>query len=149
MGHTDTLPEGVRSSAAGLKDEGLASRVFSSVSDIATSSLRREKNALPDERSEVRPASDAQMSASKNPRCDDWKTLRNMPLTLETFRLVSKRMSLHSWIGRLITRANVPAFERTLTEMPFYKSTADGESMMVRQKAISRWIYGLLPGTAC
>ncbi|KAH6847084.1 hypothetical protein B0I37DRAFT_137773 [Chaetomium sp. MPI-CAGE-AT-0009] len=73
------------------------------------------------------------MPVSKTPCGDHRKQLRNMPFTLDTFRFVSKRMSLHSWITRLISRADVPAFERTLTEMPLYTSTGVG---VVREKAI-------------
>ncbi|KAK3296415.1 uncharacterized protein B0H64DRAFT_169712 [Chaetomium fimeti] len=92
--------------------------------------MRWEDDTLPNEKAEVRPASD---SESHTRRSDHRKKLRNMPFTLDTFRLVAKRMSIHSWIGRLISRANVPAFERTLTEMPLYTSTGVG---VVRQKAI-------------
>ncbi|GAB1316369.1 hypothetical protein MFIFM68171_06579 [Madurella fahalii] len=59
---------------------------------------------------------------SATPRVDQRKRLRHMPFTLETFRLIAKRMSLHSWIVRLISRANMPAFERTVTEMPLYSN---------------------------
>ena len=138
--HTDTLVEGIRSSGVDVKNKGLASWFLSGgrgISAVAASFLGRSENALPDEKAEVRPASNFKPPASKTPHGDNRKTLRNMPLTLETFRLVSKRMSLHSWIGRLISRANVPAFERTLTEMPLYTSTAGGKSTMARQKAIS------------
>ena len=140
MRHTGTLVEGVCSSGADVKDEGLGSWLLSGgrgVSAVAAFFLKKGENTLPDEEAEVRPGSDVKMPASKTPRGDNRKTLRNMPFTLETFRLVSKRMSLHSWIGRLISRANVPAFERTLTEMPLYTSTADGKNMMARQKALS------------
>ncbi len=124
-----------------VKNEGLVSWLLNRVrgiSALAATFLRRGENVtVDDEKAEVRPTSDFKVSVSKTPHSDGRKTLRNLPLTLETFRLVSKRMSLHSWISRLISRANVPAFERTLTEMPLYTSTADGKSVMARQTAIS------------
>ena len=49
--------------------------------------------------------------------------LRAVPFTSSLFRTIVRRMSIHSWIIRLISRANVPAFERTLTEMPLYSES--------------------------
>ncbi|KAK4119078.1 hypothetical protein N657DRAFT_650634 [Parathielavia appendiculata] len=132
---TDTLVEG-RCSGVDINDERLGSWFLSRgrrVTTVAASFFRRGEDILPNEKAEARPASDFKVSVSKTPRGDHRKRLRNMPFTADTFRLLSRRMSIHSWIGRLISRANVPAFERTLTEMPLYTST--GESM-VRQKAI-------------
>lgn len=140
---TDTLVEGIRSTGVNVNEEGLSSWLLSSwkrVSTIAASFLRGREDTLPNEKTE-RPITDLKTPAFKPPGDHNRKKLRNMPFTLDTFRFVSKMMSIHSWIGRLISRANVPAFERTLTEMPLYTSTGGS---MVRQKAISKWICSLL-----
>jgi hypothetical protein len=145
LGHADTLVEGLCPSGVDVKDEGPISWFLNGchrVSTAAASFVRRGEDTLPNEKADVRPASNLKVPVSETPRGDNRKRLRNMPFTLDTFRLLSKRMSIHSWIGRLISRANVPAFERTLTEMPLYTSTAES---MVRQKAISEWICGLIP----
>ncbi len=85
------------------KDEGLVSWFLGGGRAVSTEYSRNiffrrtaRENAIPGETAEVRPATFFKMPASKTLRGDDRKTLRNMPFTLETFRLVSKRMSLHS-----------------------------------------------------
>ena len=66
----------------------------------------------------------------------DRKRLRKMPFTIKTFRYVMKRMSAHSWVARVISRADVPTFERAAAEMPFYSSdSVKGES----ERAISKF----------
>jgi hypothetical protein len=149
--HTETLDEGVQPKGVDVQDQGLVPwfiRGWHRGFLAAAFCSERGEDTVADEKPDVRPASDFAMPVSKTPRGDNMKRkkLRNLPFTLDTFRLVSKRMSAHSWIGRLISRANVPAFERTLTEMPLYTSTGDS---MVRQKAISEWICGLLSRDLC
>lgn len=56
---------------------------------------------------------------------DYWRRLRNMPFTLATFRTIAKRMSIHSWIGRVISRASAQVFEPTVTEMPLYSNAGE------------------------
>lgn len=85
------------------------------------------------------PAEDFNRSPPIAPKSGDHrKRLRNMPFTLKTFRFVAKRMSIHSWIGRVISRADVPTFERTVTEMPLYLSTGKRTE---GQRAISKLIH--------
>jgi hypothetical protein len=66
--------------------------------------------------------------------------LKAVPFTLERFQMIAQRMSVHSWITRLINRADVPAFDRTWTEMPLYSGS--GENMGA-QKAIRGFLNGL------
>jgi len=68
------------------------------------------------------------------------RNLRNVPFTSAMFRFIVKRMSIHHWILRLVSRANVPAFERTVTEMPLY--SANGESMGP-EKSISQSCFNI------
>jgi len=87
----------------------------------------------PNEKQEMSPEGCFEMPASATSHNRHRHRLRNMPFSFEMFQFIVKRMSIHSWIGRLINRANVPAFERTMAEMPLYcagKSSA--------QKAISK-----------
>ncbi|KAL2195582.1 hypothetical protein P885DRAFT_40141 [Corynascus similis CBS 632.67] len=137
---TDTLVEGIRSTGVNVNEEGLSSWLLSSwkrVSTIAASFLRGREDTLPNEKTE-RPITDLKTPAFKPPGDHNRKKLRNMPFTLDTFRFVSKMMSIHSWIGRLISRANVPAFERTLTEMPLYTSTG-GSMVLYNCRSSNEW----------
>ncbi|KAK0746654.1 hypothetical protein B0T18DRAFT_412099 [Schizothecium vesticola] len=59
----------------------------------------------------------------------DRKLLRKMPFTVKTFQYVMKRMSMHSWVARVIGRAHAPFFEKATTEMPLYPgSCSTGET---------------------
>jgi hypothetical protein len=61
-----------------------------------------------------------------------------MPFTVETFQYVMKRMSMHSWVAKVIGRAHAPFFEKATTEMPLYPSScATGET----EQAISKSGY--------
>ncbi|KAK1829013.1 hypothetical protein QBC39DRAFT_357823 [Podospora conica] len=53
----------------------------------------------------------------------DRKRLRKMPFTVKTFQYVMKRMSIHNWVTRVISRADVSTFEQTTTEMALYSSS--------------------------
>lgn len=76
---------------------------------------------------------DTRASAS---RSSQRRRLSRVPFTKAIFQTVVQRMAIHTWILRLISRANVPAFERTFTEMILY--SCSGESMG-SQKAISEF----------
>lgn len=71
---------------------------------------------------------------------DRKQRLRRVPFTFTLFRTIARRMSIHSWIMRVISRANVPSFERTITEMPLY--SAFGENLGP-QKAIREFLLAL------
>lgn len=69
----------------------------------------------------------------------DRKRPRKMPFTVETFQHVMERMSISSsWVASVICRADVPAFEKTVTQMPLYQSSsAAGET----EQAIGKGIF--------
>ncbi|GAB1315707.1 Magnesium transport protein CorA, transmembrane region [Madurella fahalii] len=71
------------------------------------------------------PEKDLKMTVSVRPNGDQRQRLRNIPFTFALFQFIVRRMSIHSWINRLISRANVPAFERTVTEMPLYSGNGE------------------------
>lgn len=62
-----------------------------------------------------------------------------MPFTVETFQHVMERMSISSsWVASVICRADVPAFDKTVTQMPLYQSSsAAGET----EQAIGKGIF--------
>ncbi|KAK3365886.1 hypothetical protein B0T24DRAFT_404818 [Lasiosphaeria ovina] len=45
--------------------------------------------------------------------------LRNLPFTGQTFERIAKYFAIHGWVSRIVSRADVPTFDRTATEMPF------------------------------
>jgi hypothetical protein len=77
---------------------------------------------------------------SSVPPIDQKQRLKKVPFTLTLFQFITRRMSIHSWITRLINRADVPAFERTWTEMPLYSGL--GETMRP-QRALRKLLCGL------
>lgn len=104
---------------------------------IASSFLLQRNNTLYNEKADKgSPGEDFKVStgAASESR-DHRKKLRNMPFTLKTFRTVARRMSIHSWICRVISRADVQLFEPTITEMPLYSSTGESTGS---QQAISK-----------
>jgi len=99
--------------------------------------LRRPDELSFDEKSDKAPPGDdcrTTTTAPPEPK-DERNKLRNMPFTLETFRSLVKRLSIHSWIKRVISRADVQVFEQTVTQMPLYLSTGKSTG---KDQAISK-----------
>ncbi|KAK0643152.1 hypothetical protein B0T16DRAFT_415420 [Cercophora newfieldiana] len=122
--YSPSLPTSVHGSSNAVKPTamarfyGVCRNVVTAVTSVLSKSPRKssdEKRNNPmsgSEKDHVIPAPSSHISQKHR--------LRSVPFTSTLFRTITRRMSIHSWIIRLISRANVPAFERTLTEMPLY-----------------------------
>ena len=112
--------------------------VFLGVLATLTSFLVRSPKKWPDQEGDNRVSSREKGSDTRasTSRIIQRRRLSRVPFTLALFQTVVRRMSIHTWIMRLISRANVPAFERTFTEMPLYSRSG---ASMGSQKAISEF----------
>ena len=101
--------------------------LFQSIVAVVTSAVGWRSKKVLMERKNPETSSPRNDHAAPTSSPDQKQRLRRVPFTSTLFRMIARRMSIHSWIVRVISRANVPSFERTFTEMPLY--SASGDSM--------------------